>query len=203
MRGKQVWLHQICQGGSLSLESFLQRAAGKLSKTILLWMQMNPFELHFRYVGVYGCQSPLRFWESCKHDTDSQSPSVVRMLQHRGKIWTYSNMATCIKWWWLTHRRPTLTLCDFFIQWWFPCKSDKYQRASEILQNKKEQLWNCSILSVLQVVNKHLKSSLQSTASWKRDSSRGLSGDICISPGENRKSIEHVCGKGNSMTAVF
>lgn len=60
--GKQVWLHQICQGGSLSLESFLQRAAGKLSKAILLWMQMNPFELHFRYVGVYGCQSPLKIW---------------------------------------------------------------------------------------------------------------------------------------------
>ncbi len=63
---KQVWLHQICQAGSLSLESFPQWAAGKLSKTILLWMQMNPFELHFMYVGVYGCQSPLRFWESCK-----------------------------------------------------------------------------------------------------------------------------------------
>lgn len=111
--GKQVWLHQICQGGSLSLESFLQRAAGKLSKTILLWMQMNPFELHFRYVGVYGCQSPLRFWESCKHDTDSQSPSVW-MLQHCGKIWFNSNMATYIVWWqWLTPRRPTLAYVIF------------------------------------------------------------------------------------------
>lgn len=64
---KQVWLHRVCRGGSLSLESFPQWAAGKLSKTILLWMQMNPFELHFRYVGVYGCQSPLRFRDSSKY----------------------------------------------------------------------------------------------------------------------------------------
>lgn len=49
---KQVWLHQICQGGSLSLESFPPWAAGKLSKTFLLLMQMNPFELNFMYVGV-------------------------------------------------------------------------------------------------------------------------------------------------------
>lgn len=135
--GEQVWLHQICQGGSLSRESFLQRAAGKLSKTILLGMQMNPFELHFRYVGVYGCQSPLRFWESCKHDTDSQSPSVVWMLQRCAKISSCSNMATWVeRRRWLTHRRPTRTR-DFFIQGRSGCKPDDTSTSERDSKTRK------------------------------------------------------------------
>lgn len=133
----------------------------------------------FRYVGVYGCQSPLELSLAntalipshlllfgCCNAEERSDPIVT---------WQHASNGD--------DRTLTLTLHDFLVQWWFPCKSDKYQWVSETLQNKKEHLWNRSILSVLQVVNKHLKSSLQSTASWKRDSSRGLSGDLCISPG--------------------
>lgn len=58
---------------------------------------------------------------------------------------------------------------------------------------------------MVKVENKHLKSSLQSTASWNRDSSGGLSGDICISRGRAavKECIEHFYARRNLMTAVF